>query len=250
MALRKDHQDFLRAEIQTQIDQSIEAFNPHGWGRVTRWAREWGIAGTIIMAFLALCGITFGAVYQSFAHVRDETEFRTKTADRLTEIEARLTRVENSLQLLPAQLTISKFASVSPKELRSHPDELVAIEKNLTKVSRDVPNFWPTSFQVITLLSQSTSYLARFEQEKSTVADVQGIVIQKIGHLLLAGLIRDSTIKYSVVEFDPSVRLVNVTFIDCVFVFPPSQNPPPSLQKVGSELLIASDLSKITIGAA
>jgi hypothetical protein len=95
--LRQEHRDLIAEEVRSQLTEHLDAFQPHGWWKIAYWAREWGIAGAIITSVLALVAITLGALYQSFSHVRDESEFRTHTKDQLSGIEGRLTAIESDL---------------------------------------------------------------------------------------------------------------------------------------------------------
>jgi len=67
-------------------------------------------------------------------------------------------------------------------------------------------------------------------------------------NVLLKNTIEGITFSNSVVHFDPSVRLINVGFTNCVFIFPPDASPPKPLQQIG-EALLASDLLHVKIGA-
>jgi hypothetical protein len=97
MKLRDEDKEWLRGEISAQLTDAIEEFRPHGWRKVAHWAREWGITGAIIGAFLTMAAITLGALYQSYSHLEKETEFRTKTTDHLVDIDNRLLVLQLSL---------------------------------------------------------------------------------------------------------------------------------------------------------
>ena len=67
MKLRDEDRRWLAEEISKQVKKAvadaIDKFRPHGWRRVTFWLREWGIAGAIITAFIALIAIAATAFY-------------------------------------------------------------------------------------------------------------------------------------------------------------------------------------------
>ena len=67
--------------------------------------------------------------------------------------------------------------------------------------------------------------------------------------VVLKNLIQGMVFKNSVVRFEPSVRLVNDVFINCVFILPTAENPPKALQEIGKTLL-ASDLVNVTLNAS
>ncbi len=50
----------------------------------------WGPPITIVAIFATLLGVTVASLIQAFSHVKEETEFRTKTVDRLDKIDERL----------------------------------------------------------------------------------------------------------------------------------------------------------------
>jgi hypothetical protein len=68
-------------------------------------------------------------------------------------------------------------------------------------------------------------------------------------NVLLKNTIEGINFSNSVVHFDPSVRLINVGFANCVFIFPADASPPKPLRQIG-EALLASDLSHVTISAS
>ena len=53
----------------------------------------------------------------------------------------------------------------------------------------------------------------------------------------------------SIIRFDLSVKLSNDVFVDCIFIFPPEQNPTGPLQQIGRTLL-ASNLENVTLNAS
>jgi hypothetical protein len=127
-----------------------------------------------------------------------------------------------------------------------HQEELRDIKDELAGAHQDTPDFWQASFQVLNLLSK-----AKFP---GVVMVGGGIVLRgtdhqyfdRVGPVLLQGLTSDSTFSNTVIEFDSTTKLRNVTFTNCIFVFPSVSNPPKPLQEIGNALL-ASDLSRLTI---
>ncbi|PYU46763.1 MAG: hypothetical protein DMG54_02325 [Acidobacteria bacterium] len=75
-----------------------------------------------------------------------------------------------------------------------------------------------------------------------------GFVVRE-KNVLLKNLIEGIHFENSVIHFDASVRLVDDTFLNCVFILPPQENPPKSFQEIGRTLL-TSDLSKVTLNAS
>jgi hypothetical protein len=87
MAIKLNNDD--KAWIAEQIKDSHK---PRGWKKAGERIRAFGAPSAIVSIFIAMLGITLGAAYQSFSHVREETEFRTKTGDRLDAINKQLSR--------------------------------------------------------------------------------------------------------------------------------------------------------------
>jgi len=69
-----------------------------GWRKAVSLLRELGPLATIIAVVVALGGITLGALYQSWGHVKEETEFRTHTNDTLKEIQESLKEIRGSVE--------------------------------------------------------------------------------------------------------------------------------------------------------
>jgi hypothetical protein len=241
MALRNDDRDWIHAEIQSAVD----LLRPHGWRKAVFVLRELGPLTATVAIIVALVGITLGAVYQSTAHVKEETTFRTNTMDRLGTI-------EGTLKLLQAQIAVAKYSSAPPQELKKHHDELASVRATLASAPKSEPDFWPVTFQVINLLSQATSNPTVQNEQKESVMDTVvsnppgGMTPVMNSRVVLKNLVAGVTFINSIVRFDPSVRLANDTFINCIFVFPTEANPPKNLQEIGSELL-AADLSHATV---
>lgn len=83
--------------IATEIQNAVNTLRPHGWRKAVSALRELGPLATIIGVFVALLAITIGSVYQVAGHVKEETQFRTNTGDRLGGMETRLTSMEATI---------------------------------------------------------------------------------------------------------------------------------------------------------
>lgn len=238
--LRNDEKDWVRAEIRSAVD----ALSPHGWRKAVVVLRELGPLAASISLVIALLGITAGAIYYSVENVKEETAFRTHTSDRLDQIEA-------TLKLIPAQIAAAKYSSVPLQELKKHRDELKEIKDKLVTASRSTPGFWPTSFQVITLLSRATSPVEA-KHALVDLTDVHGSGGELIKYppgsvLKLHKVIENITFSDAIVYLEPNVILRDVTFINCTLILPELQIPPKPLEEIGNQLLSASDLSHLTL---
>jgi hypothetical protein len=236
MALRNDEKEWVQEAINTAIDK----IRPHGWRKLVVSLRELGPLAASIAVVLTLLGITLTSVYQAVSNVREETTFRTRTGDRLDSI-------EGTLKLMQAQAAAARYSALPPQELKTHRDELQTVVKNLATVPRDAPNFWPTSFQMISLLSQSSSDVEPTNNKELEFNNSSGPVdITPGSRVFLSGLITNMVFKDEVVRFDPSVRLSNVTFYNCVFIFPAIQTPARPLEEIVDALLSGNLNTTIT----
>ena len=103
-SLNEKDRSWLSAEISKRVDgalgdspviakkivEAIEPFKPKGWQKARENILAFGAPVAICGLILASLAIAIGAIYQSTAHVKEETQFRTRTEDRLTGIEASL----------------------------------------------------------------------------------------------------------------------------------------------------------------
>jgi hypothetical protein len=240
MALRNEDKDWIVERIRaTESD-----LRPRGWKKLQEFFPLAGVVGV----FVALLGLVSVAWNYAFSRVEKETQFQTRTTDRLD-------RIEETLKLIPAQIASAKYSSVPAQELRAHRDELRAIKSDLAITDKSAPNFWPVSFEILTLLSRASSNpIVQSEHEgalNNVVSNPPGLIGEIANQrVVLINLVEGVTFRNSIIRFDPSVRLANDTFIDCVFVFPASMlNPPKPLQEI-ADALLKSDISRATITAS
>jgi hypothetical protein len=217
------------------------------------------IAGLIVAAIVAVCGWVISAVHSQAnefvdGHIKQQIK---PIATQVTAIDERTSRIEGAISVLRGQFAVTKYSEISKKELKGHQEELKVIKNDLSKTPQNIPNYWPASFQIITLFSQAQFQLETIGKRPLSimsnvrylnVPNIIGFAVQD-KNVLLENLVEGVTFTNSVVHFDPSVRLVNDTFINCVFVFPVGENPSKPLQEIGHTLL-ASDLSKVTLNAS
>ncbi len=199
----------------------------------------------VLALFVGVLAFAGAGWNYAFSRVDKEARFEQSTTDSLR-------RIDETLKLIPAQIATSKYSDAPPKELRAHSDELRAIKTSLVSANQSAPNYWPISFQVINLLSLAESYIQNPKAGESTLDNVSGVNITNNGDVVvLEHNISNSTIENSVIRFDPTVRLQNVTFKNCVFIFPSGDaNPAQPLKDIGNVLLRASDLSNVSVTAS
>jgi hypothetical protein len=76
--------------LAEKIASVLDSFKPQGWTIARERILSFGSPAAICSVILAMFTITCGALYQSFAHVKEETQFRTDALHRLTDIEKSL----------------------------------------------------------------------------------------------------------------------------------------------------------------
>jgi hypothetical protein len=260
-ALLQDKIDSLTAEVAL--------LKPRGWKKAVRLLRELGPLAASVGLFVALLGVTTGALYQSFAHVKEETQFRTHTEDRLGRIEA-------DLKSLLAVNTIRQAAELKPHELSLElpkvresiqtaqetgtklPDQALGeIQTRLLNVNEASPGYWPLAFALISYRSIIITGMLSPPGPLSVFKDVrfQGAQQSKVGGVavVLGGLIEGVDFVNSWVEFDLSAPLVlkNTHFDHCVLVFRGMQveSPSPLYQRIARQIL-ASTVADVKIPSA
>jgi hypothetical protein len=92
MKLRDDDKDWLKKEVSVQVSAALEevvnSLRPHGWKKVTHWLREWGLAGTAMTVPVALLALCVTLAIFAASDIKENTQFRTYTEDRLKAIES------------------------------------------------------------------------------------------------------------------------------------------------------------------
>jgi hypothetical protein len=249
MPLRKEEKEWIEDEIRTALRTHLD---PRGWKRLQTFLPLAAVIG-IFIALLALAG---GGWNYAFSRVESQTKFQTQTTDSLKTITDRLTRVEAAVSVQQAQLVTQKYVNVQPKDLKPHTDELKQVKASLAGTDHNAPGFWPASFQVITLLSQAgaASLIDKLGKQRLSIMDnvrapslapLLGMLIDS-QNVLLKNEISGMEFRNSIIHFDPSARLSNVTFNGCILIFPLEANPPKNLQAIGTALLKA-DIEHATI---
>jgi hypothetical protein len=249
MSLRKEDKAWIEEAIRAALKEQLD---PHGWKKLQGFLPIIGVLG-VIVGLLALGGA--GWKY-AFSRVESEAQFQAHTTDAINGITERLTRIEGILTVSHAQTVAQKFATVSPKDLNVHGEELKQLKTALAQSPPTSPGYWPAAFQVIQLYSQSTfadlnkvasQRESSYDNVSSKPAGMFGVTTGR--RVFLKNHVEGLIFKDSIIRFDPSIILVNDVFINCVFLIPQQENPSKPLQEIGKTLL-ASDLSKVTLNAS
>jgi len=152
------------------------------------------------------------------------------------------------LAVLQTKILVQELGALSGLQLREHRDELREARKFLLSANPETPGFWPAGFQLITLLSRATSAAETGKSKEVALNDFSGGAVPgEFGaRFVLTGQIKNTVFTEAVVRLDPEVKLENVTFKNCIIIFPDAPKPPKSLQQIASEFL-ASDMLGVTI---
>jgi hypothetical protein len=206
------------------------------------WKRVWKERNWAIPSALALLGLLGTGTYWLSGVIIDR---QTKPlADALNQTTERLVRIEGRLSVQAAQDKVRTLAALPRKDLRQHSKELVTLKSELAKTVKTVPQFWPTSFKLISLTSRALSPLESTPLKSSVVADSNSVEL-RYAVVTLAGHVSQSRFIDCVIIFDPDVRLNQVLFVNCVVPAGPYVLH-PTLERIG-ETLLASNISNVTL---
>jgi hypothetical protein len=132
---------------------------------------------------------------------------------------------------------VSKFLV---SDIKPSPTTLQAVAQKLLNTSEKSPDYWPTVLQFLNFASASIS-----SSLPSTLVGVNASntrlnddTFTGFRITLDGGEVKDSKFINSRIVFTTNpVRLENVTFMNCVFEMPVTDNPSPYLQKASQALL-------------
>jgi hypothetical protein len=262
--------------------QRKEAPPTKGWLRVLDVLRHWGILGAVITATVALVVFLANNTRTHYrddgAHASEEIAFRTRTDANFNNLSAAIARLEADIRELrgPWRNRLSdlrdadkatfakslpdlrKVSEQSPSEVMASVTELDAIRNRLSQTPPTAPEYWPTVMQFLRFASASASapsLPARLS--RLTLRNIKfggtptGLPLNRIAGadlVLDGGDLFDAVIANSRVTFtNNAVNLRNVTFVNCVFVFPVSDTPPEQHKQATQQLLAASDLRSVSM---
>jgi hypothetical protein len=177
MKLRDDDKKWFAAEIARQLEEVVDSFKPHGWQKLIYWLRLLGPLAASLAIVLTLVGITLGALYQSFAQVKEEATFRTKTEDRLNNIDKQLL----GLQILNSSNLPSRTENqvVAKEILKDVKDKNISIPTSIVNqagvsfvdASKNDPKAWPVALDFIsyrTVLNKDLALVGTAKQIATT----------------------------------------------------------------------------------
>jgi hypothetical protein len=235
------------------LDVSIE--RPSRSARLSRWLRK-NRGLTSFTALVFLIGIAAGSYLlglkiNKLADLKIDTHIASAIEPAKKELqsaESNTRRLEEKLVILQCKVLAQQIAAIPVSQLREHRDELRDARTQLAAVDADAPGFWPTTFQLITLLSRATSAVEIEKPKEIVISNVSDFPFAgELGErIVLVGEIKNTVFNDAVVRLDPEVHLQNVTFNDCVIIFPDTPKPSSSLRQIAAQLL-SSNLLHATI---
>lgn len=221
--------------------------------------RQLAPLATIISACIALLVLAAGAIYQSTAHVREETEFRTHTKDALDQIQATLRTLQASQSPKKvvaeiASLDSKQFAQNLPALRRASEPPLAAaaisaqvlhqVANKLRSVDENSQDYWPTVLQFLQFAREGMSPdvpapgrptidLEHITAGRGSFGPFKHEIVRLDGVTLEGQTFENSRIIFT----ENPTRMSNVTFLNCVFEMPHVENPSPYLKQASQQLL-------------
>ena len=113
MAIRNDDWTAIDKRIADAVGTAVAPLKPQGAKKVMAFVRELGTIAALISVVLALFGITLASLYQAFAHVEKEAQFRGEATTKLGDIADHLKKIDNTLSSV--QLASAARDPVNPK---------------------------------------------------------------------------------------------------------------------------------------
>ena len=235
------------------LDVSIE--NPSRSARFSRWLRN-NRGLTFLTALVFLIGIAAGSYFlglkiYKLAGVNIDTRIANAfepAKKELQSAESNTKRLEEQLVILQCKVLAQQIAAIPVSQMREHREELRNARTQLATVNADTPGYWPTTFQLITLLSRATSAVEIEKPKEIVISNVSDFPFAgELGErIMLSGQIKNTVFTDVVVRLDPEVHLENVTFNNCVIIFPDTSKPSSSIRDIAAQLL-SSNLPHATI---
>jgi hypothetical protein len=236
-----------------QLDVSIE--KPSRSARVSLWLRK-NRSLPSLTTLVFLIGIAAGSYFlgtriYKLATVKVDTHIAAAfepAKKELQSAESNSRRLEGMLVILQCKVLAQQIGALPVNQLREHREELREARTQLAAVDADTPGFWPTTFQLITLLSRATSAVEIEKPKEIVVSNVSNVPFAgELGaRVVLVGQIKNIVFNDAVVRLDPEVHLENVTFNGCVIIFPNTTKPSNALREIATQLL-SSNLPRATI---
>jgi hypothetical protein len=187
MKLRDEDKEWFAGEIERQLSEVVDSFEPHGWRRLVHLLREFGpIIGTFsfVLALIAII-ITVGIFATN--RVSQESEFRRTTVQQFKTIDQRLSTIETSI----ATIRLNQISSIpaSPQSIREArgiiaeskksgtliPDSVIKqVGTSFLKASKASPTVWEAALDFVsyhTVLNRNIAAVGSADQIAVTKVD-------------------------------------------------------------------------------
>jgi hypothetical protein len=228
-----------------------------------RWLRDWGVLGTFIVSAIGVLSIAATCAFFAVSEVRNNSEFRGQTRSRLD-------RIEEDLRTLRASKdpkgVLGELAGMAQRDFsrnlpalkavlqqpvadaQATPAILHAVASKLQTTDDRSVGFWEVTLRFIQFASSATSIDVPPPGTKPNVRIGKNQGFTPLGPFehcvadLDGGDIGPARFESCRIRFTQNpVSFQNVTFVNCLFEMPESDNPSPYLRAV-SHILLASNL--------
>ena len=139
--------------LEEKFTAAIAPLSPRGWRRAANVLREFGTIANIIGVFVALLAIIAGLMYQSFSHVKEETQFRTNTGRDLADLKAQigamrlLVSASQPLRKENQQAAREALAESRSKSIHLPQDAVAQAGSNFVQSAEKNPGSWGVALE-------------------------------------------------------------------------------------------------------
>ena len=175
MKLRDDDKKWLSTEVGNQVStaiaQEINKFNPQGVRKIARFIREWSLAGTLVMAPIALLALAGSGWYYATSRVEKQAIFQKGTEDHFKVVDEHLAEIGRQLVEIRAlvvgsQPTSTDNQNAAKKLLAEAKAGSISLPANLVQqvgdsfigASKTNPLAWNTALQFVNYRSSLNVY--------------------------------------------------------------------------------------------
>jgi hypothetical protein len=252
------------------------------------WKERWGTYAQWVVAAVAIVGLYMGIRNQEVAHDEQDFNYRVDgridgkiepIKSKLDEHSEKLANMEGKLDTLigfqkegllkgiasqdqktfPKSLPVLRTLIESPPsaQFKPNPSTLVQIAEELRNTPETSPDYWPTVLQFIQFVSAGLSPDVPPRGEPTlSFSNNRGLWSGQGPHLLSHEVVLlDGGDLYNlhfqncrIIFTEHPVRMVHVSFTNCVFEMPITSDPAPYLKNAARQLL-ASNLTSVSIPA-
>jgi hypothetical protein len=232
-----------------QSDLALVTKKPRVWKRIWK-ERNFavGIFGSVVVIVLAILGGS-GWVFDLYLD-HALTIHLQPLRDDIAHIDKRVTRIEAAAKIQSASAVVKDLKNAPVADIQKHRDQIQNAKQTLAHAAdKTLPDYWPTTAGILRLASVSASSptINLGLEPTNSAKNVFGLTLPP-GRWILSGTISHCMFKNSVIVFDPSVKLQEVIFINCIFLLPENiESPAPSIRNIGEKLLQAANIMNVKL---